>query len=65
MELQSQYYCGIPVFKTLLTTLLFIAVTGGVQLDGVVDCADAWVGGLGDRECTLLLLKDLLCGSMG
>lgn len=51
--------------QAVLTVVLWIALTGGLHLDGVADCADAWVGGLGDRERTLLLLKDPLCGSMG
>jgi adenosylcobinamide-GDP ribazoletransferase len=51
--------------QALLTVTLWIALTGGLHLDGLADCADAWVGGLGDREKTLLLLKDPLCGSMG
>jgi adenosylcobinamide-GDP ribazoletransferase len=51
--------------QAVLTVALWIALTGGLHLDGVADCADAWVGGLGDRERTLLLLKDPLCGSMG
>ena len=51
--------------QAMLTVTLWIALTGGLHLDGVADCADAWVGGLGDREKTLRLLKDPLCGSMG
>lgn len=39
--------------------------TGGLHLDGLGDCADAWVGGLGSRERTLKILKDPLTGSMG
>ncbi|MBK5931310.1 adenosylcobinamide-GDP ribazoletransferase [Halochromatium salexigens] len=39
--------------------------TGGLHLDGLGDCADAWVGGLGSRERTLRILKDPLTGSMG
>jgi adenosylcobinamide-GDP ribazoletransferase len=61
--------CGVlplPFYlQALLTVTLWIALTGGLHLDGLADCADAWVGGLGDREKTLLLLKDPLCGSMG
>lgn len=43
---------------------LWAVLTGGLHLDGVADCADAWFGGLGDKERTLELLKDPLCGSM-
>jgi adenosylcobinamide-GDP ribazoletransferase len=56
----------LPLYlQAVITVVLWIALTGGLHLDGVADCADAWVGGLGDRERTLLLLKDPLCGSMG
>lgn len=51
--------------QAMVTVALWIALTGGLHLDGIADCADAFVGGLGDREKTLHLLKDPLCGSMG
>ncbi len=51
--------------QAMLTVALWVLLTGGLHLDGVADYADAWVGGLGDRERTLHLLKDPLCGSMG
>jgi adenosylcobinamide-GDP ribazoletransferase len=61
--------CGVlplPFYlQALLTVTLWIVLTGGLHLDGLADCADAWVGGLGDREKTLRLLQDPLCGSMG
>jgi adenosylcobinamide-GDP ribazoletransferase len=44
---------------------LWVWITGGLHLDGLADCADAWVGGLGSRERTLQILKDPLTGSMG
>lgn len=44
--------------------LVWVAITGALHLDGLADCADAWLGGLGDKERTLELLKDPLCGSM-
>ena len=37
-------------------------LTGGLHLDGLADSADAWAGGLGDRERTLGLMKDPTCG---
>ena len=56
----------VPFYlQAMLTVALWVVLTGGLHLDGVADCADAWVGGLGDREKTLQLLKDPLCGSMG
>jgi adenosylcobinamide-GDP ribazoletransferase len=53
---------------TLAAALLLMAwvfITGGLHLDGLSDSADAWVGGLGDRERTLAIMKDPCCGSMG
>lgn len=50
--------------QAMVTVTLWIVLSGGLHLDGVADCADAWVGGGADREKTLRLLKDPLCGSM-
>jgi adenosylcobinamide-GDP ribazoletransferase len=50
--------------QAMLAVALWIILTGGLHLDGLADCADAWMGGLGDRDRTLQLLKDPLCGSM-
>lgn len=36
----------------------WVWLTGGLHLDGLADCADAWVGGLGDRDKTLAIMKD-------
>jgi len=33
-------------------------------MDGIADCADAWVGGIGNRERTLEIMKDPRCGAM-
>ncbi len=43
----------------------WVWISGGLHLDGVADCADAWVGGHGDRERTLRILKDPAAGPMG
>ena len=45
----------------LLAALLltgWVALTGGLHLDGLADSADAWLGGFGDRERTLTIMKD-------
>jgi adenosylcobinamide-GDP ribazoletransferase len=34
-------------------------------LDGLADSADAWIGGLGNREKTLAIMKDPNCGPAG
>jgi len=56
----------LPFYLQAIVLLTcWVLLTGGLHLDGLADCADAWVGGMGDREKTLELLKDPLCGSMG
>jgi len=44
---------------------LWVALTGALHLDGLADSADAWVGGLGDRERTLAIMKDPASGPVG
>ena len=41
-----------------LVLAVWVLLTGALHLDGVADCADAWVGGFGDREKTFQILKD-------
>lgn len=53
-----------PVAATLVLTA-WVWGTGALHLDGLSDCADAWVGGLGDRARTLAILKDPHLGAMG
>lgn len=36
----------------------WVLITGALHLDGLADTADAWVGGYGDRERTLSIMKD-------
>lgn len=36
----------------------WVLITGALHLDGLADTADAWVGGHGDRERTLAIMKD-------
>lgn len=54
---------------TLLAAALLLAawvvLTGALHLDGLADSADAWVGGLGDRERTLAIMKDPRSGPIG
>ncbi|WP_217477034.1 adenosylcobinamide-GDP ribazoletransferase [Stutzerimonas stutzeri] len=46
-----------PLLAALLLTG-WVALTGGLHLDGLADSADAWLGGFGDRERTLAIMKD-------
>ncbi|HLS97941.1 MAG TPA: adenosylcobinamide-GDP ribazoletransferase [Porticoccaceae bacterium] len=48
-----------------IITVLWVGLSGALHLDGLADCADAWVGGLGDRARTLAILKDPACGPVG
>lgn len=47
-----------PGLGAALLLMLWAGLTGGLHLDGLADCADAWVGGQGDRERSLGLMKD-------
>jgi adenosylcobinamide-GDP ribazoletransferase len=55
---------GAPALAIALLSL-WVWSTGALHLDGLADCADAWVGGLGSRERTLAILKDPHIGAMG
>lgn len=52
---------AVPLAAALLLALWVLA-SGGLHLDGLADTADAWVGGFGDRERTLAIMKDPCCG---
>lgn len=54
-----------PLLLSALVLTLWVALSGALHIDGVADMADAWVGGLGDRERTLAIMKDPYCGPMG
>jgi adenosylcobinamide-GDP ribazoletransferase len=54
-----------PLLASALLLLAWLAVTGGLHLDGLADSADAWVGGMGDRDRTLAIMKDPRSGPMG
>ncbi|HEX8595286.1 MAG TPA: adenosylcobinamide-GDP ribazoletransferase [Pseudomonas sp.] len=50
---------GVPLLLhgALLLTA-WVLLSGGLHLDGLADSADAWLGGFGDRERTLSIMKD-------
>ncbi|MBP7974742.1 MAG: adenosylcobinamide-GDP ribazoletransferase, partial [Acinetobacter sp.] len=48
-----------------IVLVIWIWLTGGLHLDGLADTADAWVGGFGDRERTLQIMKDPASGPIG
>lgn len=51
--------------QAALLLCAWVWLTGGLHLDGLADTADAWVGGYGDRERTLAIMKDPACGPIG
>ena len=52
------------VLAAVLLTV-WVLMTGGLHLDGLADSADAWIGGLNDRDRTLEIMKDPYCGPIG
>ncbi|MEE1867063.1 adenosylcobinamide-GDP ribazoletransferase [Pseudomonas auratipiscis] len=50
---------GSPVLLHAAVLLsAWVVLSGGLHLDGLADSADAWLGGFGDRERTLEIMKD-------
>ncbi len=50
---------GVPLFlRAALILTAWVLLSGGLHLDGLADSADAWLGGFGDRERTLVIMKD-------
>lgn len=51
-----------PLLTAALVLMAWAMLTGGLHLDGLADCADAWVGGQGDRERSLRIMQDPCAG---
>ncbi|MGE8067364.1 adenosylcobinamide-GDP ribazoletransferase [Pseudomonas sp. NPDC089569] len=50
---------GAPLFlHAALLLTVWVLLSGALHLDGLADSADAWLGGFGDRERTLTIMKD-------
>ncbi|MFJ7884924.1 adenosylcobinamide-GDP ribazoletransferase [Pseudomonas sp. NPDC096917] len=50
---------GTPLMlHAALLLTAWVLLSGGLHLDGLADSADAWLGGFGDRERTLTIMKD-------
>ncbi len=46
----------------VLLLVIWVLTTGGLHIDGLADSADAWIGGYGDREKTLAIMKQPTSG---
>lgn len=50
---------GTPsLLHAALLLIAWVLLSGALHLDGLADSADAWLGGFGDRERTLTIMKD-------
>ena len=50
---------GAPaLLHAAILLTVWVVLSGGLHLDGLADSADAWLGGFGDRERTLTIMKD-------
>ena len=48
--------------QAAILLIMWVMLTGALHLDGLADCADAWVGGLGDKQRSLAIMKDPAAG---
>lgn len=56
---------GAPLLlHAALLLTVWVLLSGALHLDGLADSADAWLGGVGDRERTLTIMKDPRSGPM-
>ncbi len=53
------------LIQAVLVLILWVVLTGGLHLDGLADSADGWMGGLGDPQRTLAIMKDPCIGAIG
>lgn len=56
---------GAGALSVAVVLSAWVLLTGMMHVDGLADTADAWIGGLGDRERTLRIMKDPACGPAG
>jgi adenosylcobinamide-GDP ribazoletransferase len=48
--------------QAAILLILWVMLTGALHLDGLADCTDAWVGGLGNKQRSLDIMKDPAAG---
>lgn len=56
--LHTTLWWADPGVAAALALAIWVLLTGGLHLDGLADTADAWIGGQGDRDRTLAIMKD-------
>ena len=56
---------GPPLVGAALVVVIWMGLTGLLHVDGLADSADAWLGGQGDSERTLTILKEPTVGPAG
>jgi len=56
---------GSEGVRAVLLLVIWTLITGALHLDGLADSTDAWVGGYGDKEKTMAIMKDPYVGPAG
>ena len=64
LSIQTLLHGATPAIQGALLLAFWVISTGALHLDGLADTADAWIGGLGDRQRTLEIMKDPRSGPM-
>lgn len=54
-----------PFVAAVVVLMIWVGITGALHLDGLADSADAWLGGFGDKQRTLAIMKDPASGPAG
>lgn len=54
-----------PFVAAIVVLMMWVGITGALHLDGLADSADAWLGGFGDKQRTLAIMKDPASGPAG
>jgi len=63
LAFSTLYLSTLPLqTQAVIILMLWVLLTGGLHLDGLADCADAWVGGLGSKQRSLKIMKDPTAG---
>jgi len=63
LAVSASLISALPVqIAATLILILWVLFTGGLHLDGLADCADAWVGGFASKQRSLEIMKDPASG---